>query len=187
LRDCSPQVLREELRGDYRRLALAGYFRSLVADLAPVGPDCQAWYDHLDSTLTALAASRSPQPSRLQDLLNRFDLKVLQLSGLSPDFSGYDRDAEWTAFSVESGAFGVAGGRCMRISRLVAEYLRRLQVLVANGAVACTDGPKVCENLQIPLDAARVIGVFYAFHLDCLSDVRRTVLGMIVKNNEGRF
>ena len=102
------------------------------------------------------------------DLLLGFELEVLQLSGLAPDFSGFDRNAEWSAFSVETGTFGVAEGRSVRVSREVAEYL-------ANGA-------QNAKNPQTPLDAARVIGVFYQFHLDCASDVRRTVLGMIAQN-----
>ena len=163
LRECVPVKLREELRGDYRALSLAGYFRRLTAELAPVGADCAAWYDLLDENLTGLV----PQVATLV----RFELAVLRLSGLSPDFSGYDREAEWSAFSVETGAFGGDGtGRVVRVSREVAAYLNR---------------PGVAKNLQIPLDAARVIGVFYQFHLDCAFDVRRTVLGMISENKEG--
>ena len=105
-----------------------------------------------------------------EDLV-RFELEVLELSGLKPDFSKYDRNAEWSAFSVETGTFGATEGRCVRVSREVAEYL-------ANGA-------KNAKNSQTPLDAARVIGVFYQFHLDCASDVRRTVLEMI-SNQEGQ-
>ncbi|MBR2940946.1 MAG: hypothetical protein IKC14_06515, partial [Kiritimatiellae bacterium] len=78
--------------------------------------------------------------------------------------------ADWSPFSVETGTFCAAEGRCIRISRDVAEYL-------ANGA-------KNAKNKIIPLDAARVIGVFYQFHLDCASDVRRAVLGLIDKEGD---
>ena len=37
LRECAPLEMREELREDYRKLALAGYMRRLVAELAPMG------------------------------------------------------------------------------------------------------------------------------------------------------
>ena len=157
LRECVPLEMREELRGDYRKLALAGYFRRLVAELAPMGEECRAWYEELRRRLEDIRP-------KTEDLV-RFELRVLELSGLKPDFSKYDKNAEWSAFSVETGAFGSGEGRCIRVSREVAEYL-------ANGA-------KNAKNSQIPLDAARVIGVFYQFHLDCASDVRRTVLGMI--------
>ena len=82
----------------------------------------------------------------------KFELKVLNLLGLNPELE------------AESGVFVLRGERQMPISAEVAEFLR------------C---PEHAENSQIPLDAARVIGVFYQFHLDCVSDVRRTVLGMI--------
>ena len=157
LRDCVPLDMREGLRANYRALALAGYFRQLVGDLAPAGADCRAWYDLLATSLSSLI----PHPSSLVS----FELEILRLSGLSPDFSGYDRNAEWSPFSVETGAFDANGGRCVRVSREVSDYLLHPR--------------EVTENRQIPLDAARVIGVFYQFHLDCLSETRRTVLGMI--------
>ena len=157
LREAVPVEMREGLREDYRKLALAGYFRRLVAELAPMGEECRAWYEELGRVLSCLVPCAS--------CLVRFELEVLRLSGLAPDFSKFDKTVEWSAFSLETGAFGSGEGRCIRVSREVAEYL-------ANGA-------KNAKNSQIPLDAARVIGVFYQFHLDCASDVRRTVLGMI--------
>ena len=163
LRECVPVELREELRGDYRKLALAGYMRRLVAELAPMGDEGRAWYELLSRTL-------SDFKSQISDLV-RFELEVLELSGLKPDFSKFDKSAVWSAFSPETGAFGSGEGRCIRVSREVAEYL-------ANGA-------KNEKKSQTPLDAARVIGVFYQFHLDCASDVRRTVLGMISSVKEG--
>ena len=163
LRDCLPLDMRESLRGDYRALALAGYFRQLVEDLSPAGVDCRAWYDLLANSLSSLI----PHPSSLV----RFELEILRLSGLAPDFSGYDRTAEWSAFSVETGTFGALEGRCIRVSREVADYLSNPDV--------------EAKNPQIPLDAARVIGVFYQFHLDCAQETRRTVLGMISQNKEG--
>ena len=163
LRECVPLEMREELRCDYRKLALAGYMRRLVAELSPMGSDCEAWYELLRRGLEDIRP-------KTEDLV-RFELEALQLSGLRPDFSKYDQSAEWSAFSVETGNFGNCEGRCIRVSRETAEYL-------ANGA-------KNAENSQIPLDAARVIGVFYQFHLDCASDVRRTVLEMISSKKEG--
>jgi len=165
LRDCVPLEMREALRTDYRRLALAGYFRTLVAELSPVGPDCRVWYDLLSFSLSSLLTAN--HQSLIAHLVC-FDLKALEQAGLAPDFSGYDRDAEYSTFSIESGAFGAFDGRSLRVSRAVA---------------ACLDRPDApVENPQVPLDAARVIGVFYQFHLDCSSEVRRSVIGMIAKN-----
>ena len=162
LREAVPVELREELRGDYRKLALAGYFRRLVAELAPMGEECRAWYGLLRRGLGDLRP-------KTEDLV-RFELEALGLSGLKPDFSKFDKNAEWSAFSLETGSFGTNEGRCIRVSRDVADYL--------------AGGAKNARNSQAPLDAARVIGVFYQFHLDCASDVRRTVLGMISSSKE---
>ena len=173
LRECVPVEMREEMRGDYRKLALAGYFRRLVAELAPMGSDGEAWFKMLSSALGRLVGWSADRMNNepLVGLFLEFELEVLRLSGLAPDFSKYDKNAEWSAFSVETGAFGAGEGRCIRVSREVAEYL--------------TNGAEYAKNSQVPLDAARVIGVFYQFHLDCASDVRRTVLGMISPSQEG--
>ena len=162
LRDCVPVDLREGLRGDYRSLALAGYFRRLVEDLAPTGDDCAPWYELLGQTLSAFV----PQT----ETLVRFELRVLDLAGLKPDFSGYDRQAEWSPFSIEAGTFSDGAGRCIRLNRDVAEWLSQ------------PDRP--VKNPRTPLDAAWAIGVFYQFHLDCLSDVRRAVFGMVSGKQE---
>ena len=153
LRECSPLEMREGLRGDYRAMAAAGYFRRLVHDFAPSGPDCGAWYEELSGALDRL--NRGPGAATVGEVL-RFELAVLGLLGLEP------------GLEAESGAFALRGERRIPVSAEVAAYLR--------------DPTRPVENLQTPLDAARVIGVFYQFHLDCASDVRRSVLKMICKN-----
>ena len=171
LRECLPLNRRDALRTNYRALALAGYFRGLVSELAPSGEECGKWFEALEEGLDSCAALTSGRESASPlGLLIRFELKVLELAGLKPDFSGFDKVAEWSSFSVENGTF-CEEGRCIRIARAVAAYL-------------CHPESPVTD-LSIPLDAARVIGVFYQFHVDCASDVRRTVLGLI-SENEGR-
>ena len=158
LRDCIPLERRDDLRGDFRALALAGYFRRMASDFAPQGPDCAAWHDALAGALDALAAEAAGAPpfagGWLVHML-RFELATLRLLGLSPEIE------------AESGVFSLNGERRIPVSSDVAEYLR--------------DPTRPAKNLQIPLDAARVIGVFYQFHADSAPDVRRTVLGMIGK------
>ena len=159
LRDCAPVERRDSLRGDFRALALAGYFRRLAAEFAPQGPECEAWHDALVEALDALAASAAGAPpfagGWIAHLL-RFELAALHLLGLSPEIE------------AESGVFSLSGERRIPVSPEVAEYLR--------------DPTRPAKNMQIPLDAARVIGVFYHFHADCAPDVRRTVLGLIGKS-----
>jgi len=180
LRECTPLNLREGLRGRYRACVLAEYFRFLCGRLAPTGPDAADWFTLLVRALDELAGDSpqktgdSPQvvgdsPSHLGDSplkLVRFELEVLKLAGLSPDFSGFDASAAWMPFSVETGSFTAAGScRTIRIVRETAEFLNNPRIL-----------PK---NQNTPLDAARVLGVFYQFHLDSASDVRRSVLRII--------
>ena len=135
-----------------------------------MGPDCRPWYELLLSALSSLVSGARPAHSLVCSFL-AFELGVLELSGLLPDFSNYDKTAEWSSFSVESGAFSAGDGRCVRVSRDVAEYLAQPSVQ-----------PK---NPTTPLDAARLIGVFYQFHLDCPSDVRRAVLA-VISEKQGR-
>ena len=165
LRDCAPLARRDALRDDYRRLAMAGYFRRLVAEFAPTGPDAAAWHELLTRALDALATAKEvgsvprdvgsvPNDSSARVVaLVAFELKILHLLGLDP------------ALEAESGVFALRGERTIPVSREVALFLR--------------DPTRPVENGQIPLDAARVIGVFYQFHLEWSSDVRRSVLGMI--------
>lgn len=168
LRECVPLDRRDALRDDFRALALAGYFRSLVSDLAPSGPDCRAWYGLLVESLDFLEG-RSEGSRGLARLL-RFELSILELAGLRPDFSGYDRTAEWSAFSIENGAFDASGRHPVRVSKPVAEGLAR--------------GIPDDVEMKILLDMSRVISVFYTFHLDCAPETRRAVLGMICNRKE---
>lgn len=159
LRECAPLDGREAMRGDYRALALADYFRTQVAELAPSGPECGDWYRLLSDALARLdaaAADRSagrPAASGryLAELLD-FELAVLHLAGLAPELE------------AEGGAFALRGER---------------QIPVPAEVAGCLRSPLSEKNPQILLDAARVIGVFYSFHLDCALDARRMVLRMI--------
>ena len=149
LRECVPVKLREGLRGDYRRLLLAEHFRTLAETLAPPGDDAGDWFLLLDRALDRLADGDSPRP--IAELID-FELKVLDLSGLSPDISA-------AGDSIE-----LRGERRIPVSREVAD---------------CLANPLKEEDPQILLDAARVIGVFYSFHLDFPPDGRRAVLKAI--------
>ena len=162
LRECSAVESRESLRGDFRRLAAADYLRHLMGELAPSGPDCESWLSELEASLDRIAHSENPR-TLLAEIISS-ELRILSLSGLEPDFSGYDPDVEWSLFAVEQGVFNGGDGRTIRISPRTAQ---------------CLISPQNDCSMQILLDAARVIGVFYQFHLDCASDVRRMALRMI--------
>ena len=93
----------------------------------------------------------TPSPSLLPALLD-FELKALDLAGLAPDLTSEDM------------SFVLRGERRMGVSPDVARCLRN---------------PRKENNREILLDAARVIGVFYSFHVESAPDVRRTVLKLI--------
>ena len=158
LRECSPVATRENLRSNYRALVLAEHMRAQVATLAPHGAESGSWYSTLESALESLSCGAAHSPRDLVAALLKFELAILELSGLSPKIE------------AESGAFSLRGERQMPISQEVAR---------------CMDAPESEKNLQILLDAARAIGVFYAFHLDSAPETRRTVLRMISNNEEG--
>ena len=100
-----------------------------------------------------LDVSLSHLRADIQNLL-AFEMQVLNLLGLQPELE-----------SLGEGGFALRGERRMPITAEVSEFLGNPLQKV--------------KNSQIPLDAARVIGVFYQFHLDCSPEVRRSVLRMI--------
>lgn len=151
LRECSPVSMRERLRGRFRALAVADYCRATVRELSPSGPDARDWHGMLARTLDALDADDADDGGLLARLL-AFDMETLRLSGLSPEMEAV------------SGSFALRGERKMPVSADVAR---------------CIADPVAEKKRQILLDAARAIGVFYTFHLDCASEARRCVLRMI--------
>jgi len=159
LRECTPLNRRDGLRDDFRALALADWFRRLALDLAPTGPDAAAWLELLErslddlTTLYPLPSTLHPLPSTLylQHLLE-YELAVLRLTGLAPNFAG------------EGHSLHLRGEREIPVSAEVR---------------SCLENPLLENNPKILVEAARVISVYYSFHLDCAPDVRRTVLRMI--------
>ena len=109
--------------------------------------------------LLANALGRLHGPGRRLAELLRYELAALRLAGLAPEVE------------AESGAFSLRGERRLPLSPQVA---------------ACLRDPTREKNPQILLDAARAIGVFYAFHLDGVPETRRTILQMVTTNEEGK-
>jgi len=152
LRECSPLERRDELRGDYRALALADWFRRLAMDLAPDGPDATEWLSLMEKSLDGLASPRPSAGEHLMQHLLDYERNVLKLAGLALELG------------EECGLFHLRGERNIPVTREI---------------VRCLASPYEEKNMKILMDTARVIGVFYTFHLDCAPEVRRTVLRMI--------
>ena len=161
LRECAPVRTRDALRGCLPALLAADHFRSLAGELAPSGEEAREWFELLDNSLDALAsiAAQGPETDRaaLAAELVAFELSALQLSGLYPDIE------------AESGVFALRGER---------------KIPISEGVTRCLRDPRAEKNIQILLDAARVIGVFYDFHLDCPLNGRRAVVKSISQQKE---
>lgn len=166
LRETTPLVLHEELRGRWRETALAGYAADLVKDLAPANSEAAAWFAFLENLLFRLSATEGAHlvaSSALQALV-RLEMEILRLAGWSPDFSGMDLHAEWTPFAIDHGRCG-EGTRTVRLSSRTVAVLSR------------PDAPG--HDLEMIEDAVRFLGVFLAYHLDTPPDVRRSLVTLI--------
>lgn len=155
LRECTPAALREELRGDYRKLLLAEHFRAVADSLAPSGPEANDWFRLLSDSIDRLCRN-----GNLLAQMLIFETAALRLTGLSPEIE------------ADSGYFALRGERRIPVSAEVA---------------ACIKNPGREKKFEILLDASRVIGVFYMFHLDEVPRTRRFLLREIQqKERENR-
>ena len=131
--------------------------------------DCRPALDGLAEEVSAFsshAAGMPRPPCELSESQWRRDilivrhlkteLRILHLLGLEPEIE------------AESGAFTLRGERRIPISPEVAACIRTLVTTSTS-----TFSP------SIALDALRSVGVYYDFHVDGVSDVRRAVLRMI--------
>ena len=161
LRECVPVETRDALRGSLPSLIMADHFRALAGELAPTGEEAREWFELLAGSLDELAAAAAQghdlDRAVLAAELVEFELSVLRLSGLFPEIE------------AESGVFALRGERKIPVSESVTRCLRE---------------PRSENNMQILLDTARVIGVFYDFHLDCPLNGRRAVLKSISQQKE---
>ncbi len=156
-REVRPLRLREHLRADWRAVALAGYAAELVRELAPPGGEAAKWFEMLDAFL------ESRDGGTLRRLV-RLEMKVLELAGLAPEFSGMDPNAEWTPFAIDRGCCG-EGTRTLRLVPTTVTALQR------------ADSPSVPDAAVA--DAVRFLGRFIAFHLELPPDVRRSLTAML--------
>lgn len=82
LKECTPLAPRPALRRDWRACSVASYAVSLFDRILPTGPADPELFRLLDDTLDDLA-DRPPGPA----FLPRFELRLLRLLGLAPDWT----------------------------------------------------------------------------------------------------
>lgn len=149
LRECSPLEGRERLRTDYRALLVAEHFREIVYELAPSGPDAEEWYGLLTRSLDELAApGRIDAQNGLRTILV-FELAALRLAGLDPQ----------SATSPDG--FLACGERRIPVSAQVTR---------------CLCAPYLVKYTEILLEAVRITGIFWAYHLEDVPPTRRAAV-----------
>jgi DNA repair protein RecO len=154
LRECSSLDMRTNLRSNFRLLAVAEYYRSIVSSLVPWGEEAKDWLELLEKHLSFLECDTTVH---ILAKLIMFELSVLKLAGLNP------------GCEMENNAFYLRGEGRFAVSGQVAE---------------CLLNPVKEKKLKILLETCRVIGVFYMFHLDCSLETRQSVLNLIYNNEK---
>ena len=101
-----------------------------------------------------------PGAANLVGELLAFELGALRLMGL------------WPGIAPEGGSFALRGERRFDVSA---------------AAAGCLASPRDEKNLASLLDAARAIGVFYAFHVDAAPEARRLALQIAAKTTQERL
>ncbi len=162
IREVSPMNLREKLRSRWRAIILAEYIANIVRDFAPHGNEAAQWFEFIEEMLDDFCSDAFvPDAQALFEQLVSLEMKTLRLAGLEPDFSGMNRNAQWTPFSIER-------GRCGEGSRTVRLAPSTVHVLTGHRSTA--------EALN---DAVRFLGLFTAYHIDQSLDVRRAVINLL--------
>lgn len=173
IREVTPLAFREHLRSDWRAVALAGYAADLIRDLAPPDAESGRWFTVFESFLDNIAVAHVPgvettRQTSPKDLsftrLIQLETSILDLAGLSPDFSGMDASASWTPFAIDRGHCG-EGTRTVRLSPRTAH------------AIQSPDAMDVTLNEKE--DAVRFLGVFLSYHIERPADIRRSLVHLL--------
>ena len=159
IRECFPLERRDGLRDNYRALLTAEYFRALVEELTPNGPEAAEWFELLAAALDRLAAAeirgRTAADFFLRELL-AFELNALDLAGLAPDLTAGE------------GRLALRGERSIPLSSECAR---------------CLAEPAAAANYATLSEAVRTLGVFLVFHLNAAVEIRRTLLRILSRRS----
>ena len=191
IRECAPLALREPLRRQWRRAAVAAYLADLTSRVTLDHQDSSALFGLLCRALDRL--SDAPDLPLLE-LVLWYETHLLRLLGVQPDFTPcplcHTADRHWLRFSLPAGRFlcqhqapSQAGEATLPIHRGVQALFIDLSLCEAppTGAPECEGSARkkcdVSPNLLFGL--SRFLGMFMVFHLDVPSAVRRVTLEMV--------
>ena len=159
IREVSPILSREHLRGSFRATALASYASYLVKEHCPNSSEADEWYGFLGGFLDGLEGDFDFGRKMVS-----LEMAFLEMAGLSPDFTGADFSAEVVPFSIGLGRAGT-GAKTLQLPSGAAR-------LVAAGA-ECADTESSAADITA---AIRFLGLFMRYHIDMPPDIRRNTL-----------
>ena len=166
IREVTPLNLREHLRGNFRAAAFASYASCLIRECCPHNGEAAEWFRLLEESLDALAATPVTAWT-----LGAFELRFLELAGLSPGFAGADFAAESVPFAVDLGRAGT-GAKTVHLPPGAAALLARRR--------GETSEDVRNEDVNVAL---RFLGIFLRYHLDLPPDIRRNTLQLMMASS----
>jgi len=191
IRECTPLLLREPLRRQWRRAMTAAYLCDLTARVTVGALDASPLFTLLSQTLDRLAYDAELD---LLPLLLWYETQLLGHHGVMPDLavcpSCHTEDKRWLRFSLPSGRIlcphrthAQAGEATVSLHRAVRDLFDHLSRMPAEATwdmqTLCLASKKSETGRNLLLGLSRFLGMFIAFHLDVPSAVRRVTLEMI--------
>jgi len=191
IRECAPFRLREPLRRQWRRAAVATYLTDLTARVTLDHQDSSALFTLLGQTLDRL--SDDPELPLLE-LVLWYETHLLRLLGVLPDFTlcpiCHTSDRPWLRFSLPAGRFLCQhlaplqpGEATMPIHRgvqtLFLEFCRREKPPENDHDFDRVARKKNDAESNLRFGLSRFLGMFMVFHLDVPSAIRRITLEMV--------
>jgi DNA repair protein RecO len=159
IREASPILAREHLRGRFRATALASYASYLVKEHCPHSSEAAQWHRFLSGFLDGLEGDFD-FGCKIVSLETAF----LEMAGLSPDFSEADFSADAVPFSIDL-------GRAEKGAKTVQLPSGAARLVAAGGEYA-----QGVFNASDVTAAIRFLGLFMRYHIDIPPDIRRNTL-----------
>ncbi|NLB69858.1 MAG: DNA repair protein RecO [Lentisphaerae bacterium] len=170
-KECTPLNMRENFRTNWRATQCASWFSALAYNASGAGIANRELYYLFNETLDYISLSEQPPPPIV---FGRYEVKILELMGLSPNFSKCEfcTDTQQTAsfsFNLASGSRHCKEHSIRNYSEPVISISERAALLYKeaaksrtlgqHSAIARIDGPHVSALL-------RFLGLFIRYHIE---------------------